>query len=204
MSNWLRNLGYTILMMNNLEQLDYENETRNLIDEFREIKFTGENKKTIETQVTFFAKKHDKIVTRFGRIDEKCVVKTTKDGKNCFVFLEIDKNGETVGYKSAVGNWYLNHIAYRQAVDAIRFVPERLYADGFPLGWTYEIRFRTTGKTAGRVDKYYYFGHKCFRSIKEIQKDFKNFKIVDVGAWRRCWKDAEIDQRPRAIPFIRV
>jgi len=50
-------------MMNNLEQFDYENETRSLIDEYREMKFTGEIKKMIEFQITFFAKKHEEVVT---------------------------------------------------------------------------------------------------------------------------------------------
>lgn len=190
-------------MMNNLEQLDYENETRSLIDEFREMKFAGEIKKMIEFQITFYAKKHGEVVTRFGRIDEKCVVKKTKDGKDCFVFLEIDKNRNIVGYKSAVGEWRLNHTAYRKPVDATCFVPERVYAKGFPIGWTYEIRFRTTGKSAGKIDKYYYYGEKRYRSIKEIQADFKDFQIRDKTAWNNCWKLAEAEQRPLAMCFVK-
>jgi len=167
------------------------------------MKFTGEIKKMIEFQIKIFAKKHGEVVTRFGRIDEKCVVKKTKDGKDCFVFLEIDKNRDTIGYKSAVGGWRLNHTAYKKPVDATCFVPERVHAKGFPIGWMYKIRFRTTGKSAGRIDKYYYYGEKEYRSIKEIQADFKDFQIKDKKAWNKCWKLAEIEQRPRAMRFVR-
>ena len=43
--------------------------------------------------ITYYADKHQKLITRRGRKDEGCKFKFSKNGKPCFTYFDLDANG---------------------------------------------------------------------------------------------------------------
>ena len=50
--------------------------------------------------ITFFAKKYKKFITRSGLWTEKSVERISKDNKNLFIYFDLDEEG----YRTAVGD----------------------------------------------------------------------------------------------------
>ena len=43
--------------------------------------------------ITYYADKHQQLITRRGRKDEGCKFKFSKNGKPCFTYFDLDANG---------------------------------------------------------------------------------------------------------------
>ena len=43
--------------------------------------------------ITYYADKHQQLITRRGRKDEGCKFKFSKNGKPCFIYWDLDADG---------------------------------------------------------------------------------------------------------------